>query len=402
MESIQELFKIGQGPSSSHTMGPRKAAQIFRSRNPGAAQFRVTLYGSLAATGKGHLTDLAIRSALSPIRTEIVWKSDVFLPFHPNAMDFEAVSPGGEPSVVWRVYSVGGGTIRIEGCDEPPSHIYQFTSMSSVLSWAAESGKTLTDYVLETEKEGILDFLGGIWRSMKVSIDRGLESEGVLPGSLRLQRKASSFLARSKNASGLMKNTCRAFAYALAVAEENAAGGEIVTAPTCGSCGVLPSVLRLMQENYECSDHKILRALATAGLIGNLIKDNASISGAVVGCQGEIGAACAMAAGAAANLLGGTPWQIEYAAEMGLEHHLGLTCDPIDGLVQIPCIERNAMAAVRAVDCAAYSVLTDGRHRISFDRVVTAMGRTGRDLLDGYRETSKAGLAAAVAPGSEE
>jgi L-serine dehydratase len=393
MESIRALFKLGAGPSSSHTMGPKIAAEVFRGRNPNARLFKVTLYGSLAATGKGHLTDTAIRSALSPARTEIAWKGDVFLPFHPNAMDFQAIFEDGKASVPWRVYSVGGGAIWEDGCSETPAALYQLVKMTEILSWTAETGKTLCDYVMESEGEGIVEFLADMWESMKASVARGLETEGALPGSLRLQRKASSFHSRSKSASDLMRSTSLAFAYALAVAEENAAGGEIVTAPTCGSCGVVPSVLRLVQENYACSDHKLLRALATAGLIGNLIKENASISGAAVGCQGEIGAACAMAAGAATELLGGTPHQVEYAAEMGLEHHLGLTCDPVDGLVQIPCIERNAMAAVRALDCAAYALLTDGRHRISFDAVVETMRRTGQDLGTGYRETSKGGLA---------
>ncbi len=383
-------------------MGPRKAAELFRRRNPEAALFRVTLYGSLAATGKGHLTDAAIRAALGPVRTEITWKSDAVLPFHPNAMDFQAVSKNGLAGEAWRVYSVGGGAIREAGSDRSVNHIYGLGTMAGILSWTASTGGSLSDYVLQTEGEGFMDFLAVIWKTMQAAMDRGLETEGPLPGGLCLQRKASSFAARARNASGFMYDTCRTFAYALAASEENAAGGEIVTAPTCGSCGVVPSVLRLLAENCACSETEVLKALAVAGLIGNLIKHNASISGAEVGCQGEIGAACFMAAGAAVRILGGSPSQIEYAAEMGLEHHLGLTCDPVGGLVQIPCIERNAMAAARAIDCATYAMLTDGRHRISFDAVVDAMGRTGRDLAVGYRETSKAGLATPAAAAAPE
>jgi len=393
MESIREIYRIGVGPSSSHTMGPKRAAEEYRKRWPEARRFRVTLYGSLAATGRGHLTDVAIAAALAPAQVEFCWREEVTLPLHPNAMELEVISTTGEASDRQRVYSIGGGAIR--GDDEPPpsAHPYPFSTMAEVLKWTAREGKTMWELVTQVEGEEILAYLALVWQTMKRTVARGLEAEGVLPGSLRLQRKASSYYARARSTAGFMQKIGLNFAYALAVAEENAAGGEVVTAPTCGSCGVMPAVLSLLEETYPNAEIKILRALATAGLVGNLVKTNASISGAAVGCQGEIGTACAMAAAAATALMGGTTRQVEYAAEMGLEHHLGLTCDPVDGLVQIPCIERNAMAAERALDAASYSLLSDGRHRVPFDAVVSAMAATGRDLQTEYRETGKGGLA---------
>jgi len=265
--------------------------------------------------------------------------------------------------------------------------------MSEILEYLDSTGKSFWEYVYENETDSFETFLTSIWETMQGCLNQGLENEGVLPGELHLPRKAASVFAKSKNSSGLIKHTNQVFSYALAVAEENAAGRTIVTAPTCGSAGVLPSVLFHLGETYQLSQNRILKGLATAGLIGNLVKNNASISGAEVGCQGEIGTACSMASGAAAQLLGGTPHQIEYAAEMGMEHHLGLTCDPVAGLVQIPCIERNAMAATRAIDCAVYSLLSDGKHSIPFDEVIETMNQTGRDLMSSYRETSKGGLA---------
>lgn len=393
MQSITELFRIGRGPSSSHTMGPARAAEIFKERHPWAESFRVVLYGSLAATGKGHLTDRALKETLAPRRVEIVWQPDTFLPRHPNAMEFQVIEPDGRVVSTWRVYSVGGGAIADDSGNGIGVSTYPLNRMRDILHWAEKKGKTLWEYVYEHEAPTLEDELTAVWETMQEAVRRGLENEGALPGSLGLPRKAAAYFFRSKTLQGPLEKVSRLFSYALAVAEENAAGGVIVTAPTCGSCGILPAVLYFLQETYELQPVKLLRALATAGLIGNLIKENASISGAEVGCQGEVGSACAMAAGAAAQVLGGTPNQIEYAAEMGLEHHLGLTCDPVDGLVQIPCIERNAMAAVRAVDCATYALLSDGRHRVSFDEVVTTMAQTGRDLGPGYRETSRAGLA---------
>lgn len=375
-------------------MGPRKAAEMFRARTPSAAGYAVKLFGSLAATGKGHLTDSAIASALAPVPVSIEWKPDDVLPAHPNGMVFAALDAGGAVIASWQVYSVGGGDLAdSEGTFEKSPDVYELTNFSQIVEWAEQNGKTVADYVFEREGPGLADHLARVWEAMKDAIRRGLDSEGALPGCLRLPRKASSYYSKSGNSAEILQKLNMLFAYALAVSEENASGGTIVTAPTCGSCGVLPAVLFLLKKSYGFSDQKIYRALATAGIVGNVVKRNASISGAEVGCQGEIGVACAMAAAAAAKLWGATASQIEYAAEMGLEHHLGLTCDPIEGLVQIPCIERNAMAAARAFECAAFALNSDGRHRISFDQVVETMEATGRDLQSGYRETARGGLA---------
>jgi len=393
MQSLRELYRIGQGPSSSHTMGPRKAAEAFGARNRSAAGFRVTLYGSLAATGKAHLTDAAITQALEGRDIEIIWKPDETLPAHPNAMEFQALDAAGASVSSWRVYSTGGGAIRAEG-DPEPEAVYDLATFDEILAWTGRTGRTLWQYPDEREAAEIWEYLARVWKAMRESVERGLHTEGVLPGELHLGRKSRDCYLKAKGSAASHQRTGFLSAYALAVAEENAAGGTIVAAPTCGSCGVLPAVLRYLQEVEQLPDDDILHALATAGLVGNLVKTNASISGAEVGCQGEIGTACAMAAAAAASLMGGTPAQTEYAAEMGIEHHLGLTCDPVAGLVQIPCIERNAYAATRAMDCAEYALLSDGRHRIAFDEVVAAMNETGRDLLRSYRETSAGGLAA--------
>lgn len=393
MESIAKIFKIGYGPSSSHTMGPLNAANIFLERFPNAVRYRVTLYGSLAATGKGHLTDKALIDRIGEERIELVWQPKIFLPFHPNGIKFEALGQDGELLGEWTTYSVGGGDLADESTKNEINRIYNMSTMEEILQWCKDNGRTFWEYVEICEGPTIWDYLAKVWETMKNAILRGVDNEGVLPGEIKLPRKASSYLIKAKSSQGTLQNRSLVFAYALAVSEENASGGLIVTAPTCGSCGTIPAVLYHMQERYGFSDQKILRALATAGLIGNLIKENASISGAEVGCQGEVGAACAMASGAAAQLFGETPSQIEYAAEMGLEHHLGLTCDPIAGLVQIPCIERNAFAAARALDSSAFAALSDGVHRISFDKVVRTMKQTGKDLPSLYKETSEGGLA---------
>ena len=393
MESIRDIYRIGFGPSSSHTMGPRKAAEIFRERNADSPKFRVTLHGSLAATGKGHLTDKALLEVLSYDKTEILWKPEEILQKHPNALTLEAVDDAGSVTDTWRVYSVGGGKIIDDDHDPTETSVYPLTTMKEILDWTQETGRSFWEYVEEIEGKEIYDHLAQVWEVMKQSIANGLEAEGVLPGPLNLRRKASSYFVKAKNYSGTLKEKTLIFAYALAVGEENAAGGRIVTAPTCGSCGTMPAVLKRMADSFEFSDQKILRALATAGLVGNLVKTNASISGARVGCQGEIGTACAMASAAATQLLGGTPLQIEYAAEMGIEHHLGLTCDPIMGLVQVPCIERNAFAAERALNTATFSILSDGQHLVSFDKIVKTMKQTGHDLPSIYKETSEGGLA---------
>ena len=392
MESIREIFRIGRGPSSSHTMGPVRAARIYRERHEHSTKFRVTLYGSLALTGKGHLTDQAIIEELKPAEVEIVWKKDERKPFHPNALEFEVTDEADTDK--WLVYSVGGGKIVDDhNKDKEPRMIYRQKSMQDVLNYYKETGKTFWELVYETEGDAVRLHLKQVWEVMRAAMERGLHQEGLIPGGLKLQRKAASYYSKSLTLSHYAKTSSKIFAYALAVSEENASGGEVVTAPTCGSSGILPAVLKISQEHYDADEAKILRALATAGLVGTIVKHNASISGAEVGCQGEVGTACAMAAAAATQLAGGSPAQIEYAAEMGLEHHLGLTCDPINGLVQIPCIERNVHAAMRAFDSARYALLSDGRHFIGFDVVTRVMKQTGKDMPSLYRETALGGLA---------
>ncbi len=395
MESIQKLYRIGHGPSSSHTMAPRKAAQRFAYKYP-AEQYRVILYGSLAASGKGHMTDIAIEQALAPRPVEIVWRPEEVLPVHPNAMRLIALDEAGNPQAEQLVYSVGGGAIQEDGETLERTKVYPLTTMTEILAYCEANGLTFWEYVQDCEGESVWPFLKEVWDKMSDAVHRGLSSEGVLPGGLGLARKASSIYRKTRMGGKHIQQSGLLSAYALAAAEENASGGLIVSAPTCGASGVIPAVLRYTQEILSCSDEVVLRALATAGLIGNLIKVNASISGARVGCQGEIGAACSMASGAAAQMLGGTIRQIEYAAEMGLEHFLGLTCDPVKGLVQIPCIERNAFASTRALHSAEYALFTDGTHRVSFDEVVAVMNQTGHDLPSLYRETANGGLAEIV------
>lgn len=395
MKSIKDLYKIGTGPSSSHTMGPKSAASQFLARNPGATSFRVTLYGSLAATGKGHMTDVAILDTLEPhAPVELIWEPQIFLPFHPNGMLFEALDSKGSVTDRWTVFSIGGGDLAEEGVEaKVADDVYDMHRMTDILDWCRRTGRTYWEYVEQCESSDIWDFLAEVWKTMRESVERGLDKEGVLPGPLNLRRRANSYFVRATGYKSNLQSRGLVFAYALAVAEENASGGVIVTAPTCGSCGVVPAVLYHLQKSRDFSDSRIYRALATAALIGNIVKHNASVSGAEVGCQGEVGVACAMAAAAANQLFGGSPAQIEYAAEMGLEHHLGMTCDPVCGLVQIPCIERNAYAAARALDSNLYSAFTDGDHRVSFDRVVEVMKQTGHDLPSIYRETGEGGLA---------
>ena len=397
MESLKKLFKIGNGPSSSHTMGPKKAAEQFGRKNAKATSFRITLYGSLAATGQGHFTDVAIRQALMPKRAEIVWKPDMFLSFHPNGMLFEAIQSG---KVVdnWTIYSIGGGDLADEHTSITQESIYEMRTMAEILRWCQQTGKAFWEYVEDTEGKEIWDYLKEVWDTMKKGIERGIDTEGVIPGGLSLHRKASSYFTKARSYTDSLRSRAFIYAYALATSEENASGNVIVTAPTCGSSGVLPAVLYHLQTKHGFRELKIIKALGTAGLIGNIVKTNASISGALVGCQGEIGVACSMAAAAATQLFGGTIAQIEYAAEMGLEHHLGLTCDPVCGLVQIPCIERNAFAAVRALDACSFAMLSDGNHLVSFDKVVQTMKQTGHDLPSLYKETSLGGLAKMVRP----
>ena len=395
MKSIRELYRIGTGPSSSHTMGPRKAAEQFLARHPEASSFQVTLYGSLAATGKGHMTDVAILDVLQPhAPVEILWKPHVFFPFHPNGMTFKSFDKNNKKTEEWTVFSVGGGALAEEGQDKNATpEVYDMNTMNQILYWCEHTGRSYWEYVEQCEGPDIWKYLAEVWETMKEAIHRGLDAEGVLPGPLNLRRKASSYYIRAKGFKDSLRSRGLVFAYALAVSEENASGGKIVTAPTCGACGVVPAVLYHLQKSREFSDARILRALATAGLVGNIVKHNASISGAEAGCQAEVGVACSMASAAASQLFGGSPAQIEYAAEMGLEHHLGMTCDPVCGLVQIPCIERNAYAAARALDANIYSAFTDGHHRVSFDKVVEVMKQTGHDLPSLYKETSEGGLA---------
>ena len=401
MQSLTRLYRIGLGPSSSHTMGPNRAAKRFKRRHPDVKYFRVTLYGSLALTGKGHQTDIAIERGLSPAEVEIVWDYKTFLDFHPNGMKFEALdSKGGNVTDTYMAYSVGGGAIVDEttrggaiGTESGRVYdIYPYHSMREILGWSEREGKPLWDFVMEREGAKLYDYLRDVWKTMEDALNRGLHTNGVLPGGLGLQRRAPRMYLSAQRMKPVFGRNIRLFAYALAVSEENAAAGVVVTAPTCGACGVVPAVLRWTSELMESTEDDIIHALAVAGLFGNIAKTNASISGAEVGCQGEVGVACAMAAAGCAYLMGGTSAQIEHAAEMGLEHHLGLSCCPVQGLVQVPCIDRNAHAAARAVDCADFALAMDGKHIISYDEVVLAMKLTGLDMDQAYKETSLGGI----------
>jgi L-serine dehydratase len=393
MKSLRELYRIGHGPSSSHTMGPRMAAERFAARTESAVSYRITLFGSLAATGKGHMTDRSVSEALYPKSTEFLWKSGEFLPYHANAMAICALDKAGGTVEEALFYSVGGGAIQEDGAIGDTPELYPNLGMTSFIEWSRRNARPLWELVFEKEDKDIQVYLSDVWDVMQDAVQRGLEYEGVLPGELKLDRKAHGFFQKSRRSDPVFQRSGLLYAYALAVSEENASLGKVVTAPTCGSAGVMPSVLKYLKELLDLPDDEVIKALATASLIGNIVKTRATISGAAGGCQAEVGTACAMAAAAAVQMMGGTPQQIEYAAEMGLEHHLGLTCDPVKGLVQIPCIERNAVAATRAFACAEYSMLSDGDHRISFDEVVETMRQTGLDMNSRYRETSAGGLA---------
>ena len=393
MRSIKDIFRIGPGPSSSHTMAPRKAAAMFLHSQPDAASYRVTLYSSLAATGRGHLTDKALAEVFIQDKFDLVWKPDESLPDHPNGMRFEALGKDGQVQESWDVYSLGGGALSDGEALLEMLNPYELTHLTAILTACEASKETLWEFVLRHEGENLWPHLESAWVAMEASIERGLIAKGELPGGLGLNRRAQTFFSKASQLPSNFKDNVLRFAYAHAVSEENAAGSCIVTAPTCGACGVLPSVLRFLKESINCQRSDILRALATAGLVGALVRENASISGAEVGCQGEVGTACAMAAAAATQLYGGSLRQIEYAAEMGIEHHLGLTCDPVKGLVQIPCIERNAHAATWAISCSQFALLTDGSHKISFDEIVAVMNETGHALPSIYRETAKGGIA---------
>ena len=395
MKSIRDIYKVGKGPSSSHTIGPERAAILFRRQYPQADAFRVDLFGSLSKTGKGHGTDRVLREVLSPLPAEIIFRQDFPDDVkHPNTMDFTALQ-GGKIIGSMRVESVGGGDIRVDGgaLAQLPE-VYPENSFAEVEQFCRFRGLDLAEYVQINEGEDIWKFLSGIWQTMKASVAEGLAAEGILPGGLRVERKAKKLFENPAPNEVPQVRECRIVsAYAFAVSEQNADCGTIVTAPTCGACGVLPACLVYVQQQRKLSDEQMLRGLAVAGLIGNLIKRNASISGAECGCQAEIGSACSMAAAALTYLFGLTTAQIQYAAEIALEHHLGLTCDPICGLVQVPCIERNAVAAMRAMNACNLSYFLADTQRISFDMVVKTMYETGISMNQRFRETAEGGLA---------
>ncbi len=395
MKSIRQIYKIGKGPSSSHTMGPERAARLFLERYPQADRFQVTLYGSLSKTGIGHGTDRVLRQVLGDERTEILFSQEIWEGMHPNTLELTAFSVGKELGKL-QVESIGGGDIRFPGAKaDTADEVYlehSFAEIADYCKWRYIH--TLSEYVELNKGPEIWDFLMEVWQTMKQSIADGLAATGVLPGGLNVQRKAKFLYEQEPEVKhpALMEFQQIA-AYAYAVAEQNADNGTVVTAPTCGACGVLPAVLKYAQDTKGFTDQQILRGLATAGIIGNLTKQNASISGAECGCQAEIGTACSMAAAALAELYKQDLDQVEYAAEVAMEHHLGLTCDPICGLVQIPCIERNAVAAMRAMNACNLSYFLTGSRNISYDMVCRAMKETGLNLSHQYKETSEGGLA---------
>lgn len=394
MESLNQLYRIGCGPSSSHTMGPEKACVIFKEKNADADEFKVILYGSLAKTGKGHCTDSVIENTLAPTSTVVEFdfnKTDIE---HPNTMDMFAYKNGEQVDFA-RVLSVGGGRIEFDGNSSAKEPIvYELSTFSDIKAYCKEKKYRLWQYVDEVEGEYIWDYLAKVWQTMKDSIERGIEDEGILPGGLEVQKKAKDLYNMEYiGETPETRENREVCSYAFAVSEQNASGHRIVTAPTCGASGVLPAVLYYMQLKHGYTDREILQALATGGLIGNLVKTNASISGAECGCQAEIGTACAMASAALGELFGLKRGKIEYAAEIAIEHHLGLTCDPICGLVQIPCIERNAVAAMRAINAVNLASFLSGTRKISLDNVIETMRKTGLDIHAAYRETSEGGLA---------
>lgn len=394
MKSLMELYKIGRGPSSSHTMGPERACKDFLEKHPSVDAVKVILYGSLAKTGEGHGTDRVIKSTFAPIPCEVVFdlvKTDIP---HPNTMEIVGLQQGAEVSKV-RVMSVGGGSILYENQQKSDTpDVYDLHTFDDIARYCRAHSLRLWEYALQKEPPAFLHYMEQVWETMKSAIRRGLEDEGILPGGLFVKKKARSlYQSQHIDESAETRENRMVCAFAFAVGEQNASGEQIVTAPTCGAAGVLPAVLYYQQKKHNFSDGQIVQALITAGLIGNLIKTNASISGAECGCQAEIGSACSMASAALGELFGLDIDKIEYAAEIAIEHHLGLTCDPICGLVQIPCIERNAVAAMRAINAVSLaSFLWDSR-KISLDNVIDTMRETGKDLLPSYRETSEAGLA---------
>lgn len=394
MSSLRELYRVGPGPSSSHTIAPARAGKLFLEKHADADSYKVVLFGSLAKTGYGHGTEKALKTAFQGKKLEISLDYITSSIKHPNTMDFFAIK-NGEVIASDRFYSTGGGSIEAEsgdfGADAP---LYPHNNLTDIIAFLKENKMRIPDYVEMVEGKEIWVFLADIWNTMKESIERGLSAEGVLPGGLDVHRKAKTLsLRKHMDESAETKENRIVCSYAYAVSEENASGGVVVTAPTCGASGVLPAVLKYQQEKRGFSDGEILRALATAGLFGNLIKTNASISGAECGCQAEIGSACSMGAAALAELFDMDLEQIEYAAEVAMEHHLGLTCDPIRGLVQIPCIERNAVGAMRSIQAVNLANFLSDTRKISFDLVIQTMYETGRDMSKIYRETAEGGLA---------
>ena len=394
MKSISSVYKIGNGPSSSHTVGPFHAAQTFGSRYPNADAYQVTLFGSLAFTGEGHGTGKAIREGLPG--AEIIFDrqtQEKDLP-HPNTMLFKAFKDGEEIAST-RIFSIGGGSIRIENeFSQEDIEVYPQKNFTEIVTLCNQEKISILQLIYILEGAKLREYLKKVWRAMQDSVERGLSTEGILPGGLKLTRKAKYLYEKRCHNESLDVAMNRVIAaYAYAVSEENAAENIVVTAPTCGASGVLPAILYYMYHDRGFEEEEIPDALAVAGLIGNVIRTNASISGAECGCQAEIGSACSMAAAAVATLYGLSIDQIEYAAEIAMEHNLGLTCDPVNGLVQIPCIERNAVAAMRALSAVNLSRFLYATRRISFDEVVATMYRTGRDMDEKYRETSHGGLA---------
>ena len=395
MKSIRDLYKIGKGPSSSHTMGPARAAENYKTENPEAERYEVVLYGSLAKTGVGHGTDRVLRDVFAPKVVQIVFaEHDPDDLKHPNTLDLSAFT-GAERTAFLRVESIGGGDIVVEGRPglEPPE-VYPENSFAEIAQFCAWRQVSLPQYVEMNEGPEIWDFLKDIWNAMRQEIHDGLSAEGILPGGLNVQRKAKYLFERGHQVDiPQVRELQQVCAYAFAAAEQNAGNGTIVTAPTCGSCGVLPAVLLYLQDKYKFTDEKIAEALSVAGLLGCLIKRNASVSGAECGCQAEIGSACSMAAAAMSQLMEFPNEQIKYAAEISMEHHQGQPSDPLCGLVQIPCIERNAVAAKRAIDASNLAHMLVGTRTISFDMVVRTMYETGLSINKAFRETSEGGLA---------
>lgn len=394
MKSIRNIYKIGYGPSSSHTMGPAFAAKRFIEAFPTADRVVATLFGSLAKTGKGHGTDRAVVETLSPLPVEVVWDIDSPTPEHPNTMELVAFSKDKELGRK-RFFSIGGGEIRTENeAEHACIDVYPESTFTDIAKVCKDNNIRLSDYVFEREGGDIRSFLYTVWQTMQNAIREGLSKTGTLPGGLNVERKAQ-FLFNQKHIdeSPQTRENRLVCSYAFAVSEQNADCGIIVTAPTCGACGVVPAVLKYMKDKNGFSDDDVIRALAVAGLIGNIVSTNASISGAQCGCQAEIGTACCMAAAALCELFEMGIDQIEYAAEVAMEHHLGLTCDPVCGLVQIPCIERNAVAAMRAINALSLANFLYSSRKVSFDVVVETMYQTGKDLSHLYRETSEGGLA---------